>query len=127
MSDFVGETPLSQAASLAGSADAGEGEIKAPSPGRKPKQSKKNKWRIRLEIALLSGPAILVFLAFVIFPVVMAAYYGFFKWKGFGIPTDFVGLQNFTVILQDASFFDVLLYYYYIIYTLLLVSDDADD
>ena len=44
-------------------------------------------WGPRLEIALLIGPALLVFVAFVIFPVVLAAYYGFFSWKGYG-PAD---------------------------------------
>jgi raffinose/stachyose/melibiose transport system permease protein len=61
-------------------------------------------WAQRLEIAVLSGPAIIMFLAFVIFPVVMAGYYGFFRWKGFGRPTDFVGLQNYVIILQDEAF-----------------------
>src|SRR5918998_1422323 len=65
-------------------------------------------WAMRLEIALLSGPAILMFLAFVIFPVLMAAYYGFFKWKGFGVPTNFVGLQNYVTILQDSLFHEAL-------------------
>lgn len=60
--------------------------------------------RERLEIAVLSGPAILLFLTFVIFPVIMAAYYGFFKWKGYGIPTNFVGLQNYITILTDPEF-----------------------
>lgn len=65
-------------------------------------------WRARLEIAALSGPAILVFVAFVIFPVVMAGYYGFFRWKGYGRPTDFVGLRNYVTILQDPSFHEAL-------------------
>ena len=38
--------------------------------------------------------------AFVIFPVVLAAYYGFFSWKGFGPPTDFVGLDNYFIDLR---------------------------
>ncbi|AEV86981.1 sugar ABC transporter permease [Actinoplanes sp. SE50] len=67
-------------------------------------------WAQRLEIAALSGPAILVFLAFVIFPVLMAGYYGFYRWKGFGVPTDFVGLDNYRTILQDSAFHDVLLH-----------------
>ena len=54
---------------------------------------------MRLEIALLSGPAIIMFLAFVIFPVVLAAYYGFYRWQGYGPPTDFVGLNNYSSIL----------------------------
>jgi len=65
-------------------------------------------WAQRLEIALLSGPAIIMFLAFVIFPVVMAAYYGFFRWKGFGVPTNFVGLKNYVTILQDTAFHEAL-------------------
>ena len=65
-------------------------------------------WAQRLEIAALAGPAILVFSGFVIFPVVMAAYYGFYRWKGFGPPTDFVGLDNYVTILQDSLFHDAL-------------------
>jgi ABC-type sugar transport system permease subunit len=61
-------------------------------------------WAQRAEIVALSGPAILMFVAFVIFPVVLAAYYGFYRWKGFGVPTDFVGLDNYVTILQDSSF-----------------------
>ncbi|MEU9579326.1 MULTISPECIES: carbohydrate ABC transporter permease [Streptomyces] len=63
---------------------------------------------MRLEIAILSGPAILVFLAFVIFPVVLAAYYGFYRWKGYGDPTDWVGLDNYKLILTDPAFHEVL-------------------
>ena len=65
-------------------------------------------WAARLEIAALSGPAIIVFLTFVIFPVAMAAYYGFFSWKGYGRPTDFIGLRNYVVIFQDGLFIDAL-------------------
>src|SRR5918996_655743 len=56
----------------------------------------------------LSGPAILMFLGFVIFPVLMAAYYGFYRWKGFGVPTNFVGLRNYITILQDSAFHQAL-------------------
>ncbi|KUL41384.1 carbohydrate ABC transporter permease [Actinoplanes awajinensis] len=65
-------------------------------------------WAQRLEIAALSGPAILMFLGFVIFPVLMAAYYGFYRWKGFGPPTTFVGLDNYVTILQDTAFREAL-------------------
>jgi multiple sugar transport system permease protein/raffinose/stachyose/melibiose transport system permease protein len=61
-----------------------------------------------MEIGLLAGPAVLIFLAFVIFPVLMAAYYGFYKWKGFGPPTDFVGFENYLTILKDPTFLDAL-------------------
>jgi raffinose/stachyose/melibiose transport system permease protein len=65
-------------------------------------------WRDRLEIAVLTGPALLVFIAFVILPVVAAAYYGFFRWAGYGVPTQFVGLQNYLTIVQDPTFIDAL-------------------
>ncbi|KQQ21945.1 MULTISPECIES: carbohydrate ABC transporter permease [Rathayibacter] len=65
-------------------------------------------WAGRLEVAILVGPALIVFLAFVIFPVVMAAYYGFFSWQGYGVPTDFVGFRNYLTILQDPTFHEAL-------------------
>ncbi len=51
-----------------------------------------------------------MFLAFVILPVFMAAYYGFFKWKGFGVPTNFVGFQNYITIFTDQNFLDALMH-----------------
>jgi len=78
-----------------------------PRPRRRPRGIS---WAQRLEIAALSGPAILVFLAFVVFPVLMAAYYGFFSWKGYGRPTDFIGLRNYANILRDDTFQGALLH-----------------
>jgi raffinose/stachyose/melibiose transport system permease protein len=66
-----------------------------------------DKWRTAFEITVLSGPAIVIFLGFVIFPVFMAAYYGFFQWKGYGTPSvngKFVGLGNYVTILKDSAF-----------------------
>jgi ABC-type sugar transport system permease subunit len=67
-------------------------------------------WSARLEIAALSGPAIIVFLGFVILPVFMAAYYGFFSWKGYGRPTDFIGLRNYVTIFKDPTFQQALMH-----------------
>lgn len=63
------------------------------------------------EILLLSTPATVLFVGFVIFPVIMAMYYGLFKWKGFGSPStngEFVGLGNYRVILTDSAFLQSL-------------------
>ncbi|MCU1411238.1 MAG: sugar transporter permease [Rhodoglobus sp.] len=65
-------------------------------------------WRMRLEIVALAGPALIVFLVFVILPVLLAAYYGFFSWAGYGPATDFVGLRNYITILQDSAFQEAL-------------------
>ena len=54
------------------------------------------------------GPALVVFVAFVIFPVILAAYYGFFSWNGYGPAVDFVGLRNYFVILTDPAFHEAL-------------------
>ena len=69
---------------------------------------RRGRGRLRLEIAVLSGPAILVFVAFVIFPVAVAAYYGFYKWQGYGPATNWVGLNNYRLILTDPAFQQVL-------------------
>ncbi|GLW29079.1 carbohydrate ABC transporter permease [Actinoplanes regularis] len=84
------------------------GGVQPPAPARRRRRG--IGWAQRLEIAALSGPAILMFLGFVIFPVLMAGYYGFYKWKGFGRPTNFVGLDNYRTILQDSSFHEALLH-----------------
>ena len=66
-----------------------------------------DKVRKRIEITILSLPALIMFLGFVILPVFMAGYYGFFKWKGYGKPTvngQFIGFENYKVILTDPNF-----------------------
>ena len=79
----------------------------APSPARR-RKPQGGSWRMRLEIALLAGPALVIFVAFVILPVAIAAYYGFFSWSGYGPATDFVGLRNYMTILGDPDFQDAL-------------------
>lgn len=91
----------------AGGTGAGAG-AGAPAPAPRPVRRRGSGWRERAEILIMAGPAVAVFAMFVIAPVAMAGYYGFFRWNGFGAPTDFVGLQNYLVILQDATFRDAL-------------------
>ena len=69
-----------------------------------PRARKRGRGRQRLEIALLTSPAIIVFVGLVIFPVILAAYYGFYRWQGYGAPTDWVGFNNYKVIFTDPSF-----------------------
>ena len=69
-----------------------------------PRSRKRGKGRQRLEIALLTTPAIVVFVGLVIFPVILAAYYGFYRWQGYGAPTDWVGFNNYKIIFTDPSF-----------------------
>ena len=75
----------------------------AASPTPRPRK-RRGRVRLRLEIALLTGPAIIVFVGLVIFPVALAAYYGFYRWQGYGPPTDWVGLGNYKIIFTDPTF-----------------------
>lgn len=57
-----------------------------------------------LVIFLFLLPAIVLFLLFVVYPILQSIYYSFFNWKGFGPAVDFVGLDNFKNILADKVF-----------------------
>jgi raffinose/stachyose/melibiose transport system permease protein len=87
---------------------AGEGVTTPPSPAGRPRGPGRLPWGKWAEIVLLAGPGLAVFVMFVIFPVLLAAYYGFFRWSGFGAPTEFVGLRNYQLILTDPVFHDAL-------------------
>jgi multiple sugar transport system permease protein/raffinose/stachyose/melibiose transport system permease protein len=87
---------------------AGDAGRSAPPAPPRAAARRRGRARMRLEITLLSGPAILVFVAFVIFPVAVAAYYGFYRWHGYGPATDWVGLNNYKLIFTDSAFQQVL-------------------
>lgn len=70
--------------------------------------NRRGRWATRAELTILIAPALIVFVAFVILPVAMAAYYGFFSWSGYGTPTDFVGIKNYVMILTDPGFHEAL-------------------
>lgn len=55
-------------------------------------------------IFLFLLPAIILFLLFVVYPIFQSIYYSLFNWKGFGPAVDFVGLENFTKIMEDKIF-----------------------
>ncbi|GAA4343279.1 carbohydrate ABC transporter permease [Microbacterium rhizosphaerae] len=89
----------------------------SPRPGRRGLG-----WSGRLEVALLVGPALLFFIGFVIFPVVMAGYYGFFNWHGYGPATDFIGLKNYVTILTDPQFQEALAHNGFIVLMSLVIQ-----
>ncbi|OKJ04559.1 sugar ABC transporter permease [Streptomyces sp. CB01249] len=107
MSDTLGAEPARGRQSQGMQGARGAAKSATPAPPRAAAH-RRGRARMRLEIAALSAPAIIMFLAFVIFPIVLAAYYGFYRWKGYGDPTDWVGLSNYKLILTDPAFHDVL-------------------
>ena len=56
------------------------------------------KW---VEIALFVGPAIALYVLFLLVPVVQAVHYSFYSWTGLGALTDFVGLHNYREAFGD--------------------------
>ncbi|NNH05682.1 carbohydrate ABC transporter permease [Cellulomonas fimi] len=108
--------------SAAGSRAGGDGTTVSSPPRRRRRGST---WRERFEVAVLTGPALVVFLTFVIVPVLMAGYYGFFRWEGYGPPTDFVGLQNYRTILADPLFHDALRHNAFIVVFSLVLQGPA--
>ena len=58
----------------------------------------------RTAIALFLLPALVLYAVFVLFPIVQAVHYSFFKWNGLTPLTDFVGLANYQRALADPVF-----------------------
>ncbi|MFV2088136.1 carbohydrate ABC transporter permease [Micromonospora sp. LOL_021] len=59
----------------------------------------------RITIALFLLPALVLFGVLVVAPILVAAYTSLFRWNGFGgVPTDFIGLDNFVRLLDDPVF-----------------------
>jgi raffinose/stachyose/melibiose transport system permease protein len=75
----------------------------APPPGAA-RRARRPRGRGALTITAFLLPALVLFLGLVILPMVVGLYTSFFKWNGFGAPTDFIGLDNFVRLLDDDVF-----------------------
>jgi multiple sugar transport system permease protein len=73
------------------------------------KQSLTSKiWEFRWSYIFLA-PAFVIYLMFVLWPVLGSVYYSFFEWDGFGNwPEYFIGLRNYIEIFQDKYFWNSL-------------------
>jgi raffinose/stachyose/melibiose transport system permease protein len=75
-----------------------------PPPATPERRRRRGTVRERLEIALFTGPALIVFLGFVILPVVLAAFYSLYNWNGLGPLERFIGVDNYVRALSDPVF-----------------------
>ena len=57
-----------------------------------------------LEIGLFLAPALVLYVVFLIVPVVQAVHYSVYAWNGLGPLTDFVGLDNYREAFGDPGF-----------------------
>ncbi|MCW5952481.1 MAG: sugar ABC transporter permease [Propionibacteriaceae bacterium] len=85
---------------------AGPAATAGPAPARRTLASgNARKW---LEIALFAGPALVVFLTFVILPVGLAAVYSLFNWNGLTPLERFIGFDNYVEAFTDPNFLQAI-------------------
>ena len=60
------------------------------------------------ELTVLLAPAIVLFVGFVIVPMIFAAWYSLYNWNGFGPLSDFIGLQNYGGVLTGPVFHEAI-------------------
>ena len=75
--------------------------------GRPPRRRSLRK---RIELTLLLAPPLLLFVGFVIVPIIFAAWYSLYNWSGYGPLTDFVGLRNYQGVLSGSVFHQSLVH-----------------
>jgi raffinose/stachyose/melibiose transport system permease protein len=80
-----------------------------------------NKW---LTIAMFMIPGMVVFLTFVLIPVVQSVQYSFYRWDGFGglTPDNYVGFSNYERLFNHNIFQGALLHSLFIVFASLLVQ-----
>ncbi len=57
----------------------------------------------RLAYTVLVGPAVLIYAAVIVFPILFSFVLGFTRWSGFGTP-EWIGIQNYTRMFADSVF-----------------------
>lgn len=60
-------------------------------------------------IILFLPPALILFTVFVILPIGEAAWYSFYDWNGYGLPTEWVALRNYQLIFRNGVFLQALI------------------
>lgn len=70
------------------------------------RSSVRGKWPV---IVLFLPPALVLFTLFVILPMGEAAWYSFFNWNGYGLPTQWVGWKNYELIFKQSAFRNALI------------------
>ncbi|MEF2072669.1 carbohydrate ABC transporter permease [Consotaella aegiceratis] len=73
-------------------------------------QKQLNGLRTKLPVLVLFlPPALLLFSLFVVLPMGEAAWYSFYNWNGYGLPTQWVGLRNYELIFRNGAFRQALI------------------
>ena len=76
--------------------------------GASPKQ--RSARRKRIELTILLGPPLILFIGFVFVPMIFAIWYSLYNWNGYGPLSDFIGLQNYQGVVTGSVFHQALLH-----------------
>lgn len=64
----------------------------------------------KMTIVLFLTPAVIMFVAFILYPVCNTIYLSFHSWKGiYGAPVNFVGISNYVQVFKNEDFWRSLL------------------
>jgi raffinose/stachyose/melibiose transport system permease protein len=88
----------------------------------RPTRQRGQRARTALEVLFFVGPALALFLVFVVWPIIKAVQFSLYRWKGFGPLQDFVGLDNFRNVLQNEVFVDAFTHNMIIVVLSILVQ-----
>ena len=77
----------------------------APRPRRR-----RSSMRKRIELTVLLGPPLVLFIGFVFVPMIFAIWYSLYNWNGYGPLSDFIGLQNYQGVLTGPVFHQALMH-----------------
>jgi raffinose/stachyose/melibiose transport system permease protein len=64
--------------------------------------------RKRTELTILLAPGLILFVGFVFIPILIAAYYSFFNWSGYGPLSDYIGFKNYHFAFNDPAFIQAI-------------------
>jgi ABC-type sugar transport system permease subunit len=63
--------------------------------------------RRKLIIPFLA-PALILYLVFMVIPAIQAFRDSFYKWEGFNLPKEFIGLKNFVNLFRDQNYLQAM-------------------
>jgi raffinose/stachyose/melibiose transport system permease protein len=66
------------------------------------------KLRKRTELTILLAPGLILFVGFVLVPIVIAAFYSFYNWSGYGPLNDPIGFKNYSYAFKDPAFIQAI-------------------
>ena len=81
-----------------------------PSPTGERRRSSLRVWRDRLPGLIMGGPALLVFAAMFIVPMILAFVLSFTDWNGYSLDLSFIGLENYQYAFRNPRTVDAAVF-----------------